>query len=100
MPRKYPGVRQRKDGLWEGRYDLYVGGRRKQRSVYETTARGAWEKLQEARSAAARGVLPANPTMVQYLARWIDAKDGAVEFTTIRRYRHIVEDHLVPALGN
>jgi integrase len=97
--RRYPGVRQRRDGLWEGRYDTYVGGKRKQRSVYEATARGAWDKLQEARNGAARGILPSNPTTGQYLARWIDAKAGAVEFTTIRRYRHIVEDHLVPALG-
>jgi integrase len=37
--------------------------------------------------------------MGQYLVRWIDAKEGTVEFTTSRRYRHIVEDHLVPALG-
>jgi len=97
--RRYPGVRQRKDGLWEGRYDTYVGGKRKQRSVYDATARGAWDKLAQARDAAGRGILPANPTTGQYLARWIDAKAGGVEFTTLRRYRHIVEDHLVPALG-
>ena len=100
MARRYPGVRQRKDGLWEGRYDVYVGGKRKQRSVYDATARGAWDKMQAKRDGAARGILPANPTMTQYLARWIDAKGGAVEFTTMRRYRHIVEDHLVPALGS
>ncbi len=99
MPRRYPGLRQRKDGLWEGRYDTYVGGKRKQRSVYDTTARGAWDKLEQARGAAARGILPANPTTAHYLTRWIDAKEGAVSFTTIRRYRAIVEDHLVPALG-
>lgn len=97
--RRYAGVRQRKDGLWEGRYDSYVGGKRKQRSVYATTARVANDKLQQARDAAARGILPSNPTMAQYLTRWIDAKEGAVEFTTMRRYRHIVDDHLVPALG-
>ena len=99
MARMYTGVRHRKDGLWEGRYDTYVGGRRKQRLVYGSTAREANDKLQQARGAAARGILPSNPTMAQYLARWVDAKDGAVAFTTVRRYRHIVEDHLVPALG-
>ena len=100
MPRRYPGVRQRKDGLWEGRYDVHIGGKRKQQAVYARTANEASSKLQQARSAAERGILPDNPTVGQYLTRWIAAKDGAVAFTTSRRYLHIVTDHLVPALGH
>jgi integrase len=99
MPRKYPGVRQRKDGLWEGRYDVYVAGKRQQRAVYAGKAQEAWDRLQEARGTAARGILTSNPTMGQYLTRWIAAKEGTVAFTTSQRYRHIIEDHLVPALG-
>jgi len=45
-------------------------------------------------------MMPDNPTIAQYLERWIESKEGSVRFTTSDRYRQLVELHLIPSLGS
>jgi hypothetical protein len=99
------GVFRRADGRWVAELDLgWVEGKRRRRRVYGRTRREALDKLNELRRAADRGQnLTAKP---QPLTRWLEhwltevkAHDGTRP-STLCRYREVVDNHLVPVLGN
>jgi integrase len=98
------GVFQRADGRWVAELDLgWIEGKRRRRRVYGRTRREALDKLKELRRAADRGQnLAAKPQPVaKWLEHWlteIKAHDGTRP-STLRRYREVVDNHLVPVLG-
>jgi len=97
-------VYQRKDGKWVAELDLgWIDGKRRRKQAYTRTQREALGKLTELRRAAERGQnLAAKPQMLaEWLGHWlteIKAHDGTRP-STLRRYREVVENHLVPVLG-
>jgi len=65
-------VRQRPNGLWEGRY-FAAGGRR--HSIYGKTMREALEKMRTALTAADNGLRPIRDrgTVEAFLADWLES---------------------------
>lgn len=98
------GVFQRADGRWAAEMDLgWIDGKRRRRRVYGTTEREVRTKLSDLRRAADRGQnLAAKPqSLADWLAHWlteVKAHDGTRP-STLRRYREVVDHHLVPVLG-
>jgi integrase len=97
-------VFQRADGRWVAELDLgWIDGKRRRRRVYGRTQREAREKLAELRRAAERGqnLAAKRRTLAEWLGHWlteIKAHDGTRP-STLRRYREVVTNHLVPVLG-
>ena len=91
-------IRQRPNGLWEGRF--YADGRR--RSVYGKTAKETREKLRAALSNADQGIrqAPQRLTVGAYLAEWLA---GSVQTKcrprTIDSYTVTVERYVAPSVG-
>jgi integrase len=89
-------------GAWYYRLELEPGTDGKRRTVRKgsfTTQREARQKLDEARSRAARGVdVSRRVTVGGYLTEWLAGKRN-LRSTTLRSYRQHVEDYLVPHLG-
>jgi integrase len=91
-------VRQRSNGLWEGRY--WHDGRR--RSTYGKTKREAQDKLRQAMLAANSGVKPTNSrlTVADYLDSWLAAYvNDELRPRTAESYRMMVRLYLKPHLG-
>jgi integrase len=97
-------VYRRKDGKWVAELDLgWIDGKRRRRQAYARTQREALAKLTELRRAADRGqnLAAAPQTVAEWLAHWlteVKARDGTRP-STLRRYREVVDGHLVPVLG-
>lgn len=96
-------IRLRSDGSWEAR--VAVGARPDgsihRRSFYAHTRRAALEKLQEALSAERRG-LPApneSKTLSRFLTEWLEEVERSLAPKTFRRYREMVQQHILPELG-
>jgi integrase len=92
------------DGRWVGVVDLgWIDGRRRRRTVYGQTEDEVLDKLADLWRLQAQGVdLSARSrTVGEWLREWLrDVKGGqAVSPTTWDRYRHAIEDHLIPSLG-
>ena len=75
----------RGDGRWEAQLRLAGGGRK---SVYGRTRREVLGKLREARWAAARGlpVSSRNPTLAEFLDRWLEVIRDRVRPSTYENY--------------
>jgi integrase len=94
---------QRKDGRWVATVNLgYEGGRRSRKSFYGRT-RG---EVKDALAKTLRDVQLGLPvkgdereTVGHYLHRWLDASAPSVRARTVRGYRSIIEQHLVPGIG-
>ena len=103
MPRKGENIYKRKDGRWEARYiHHYENGKAKYRYVYANTYTEAKLKRQE------EMVQPENiiPSPVRRLAcfseiakLWLGDVKGSVKESTYTRYVRIVENYLLPTLG-
>jgi integrase len=96
------GIRQRPDGLWEGRVTLgYVNGRRARRSVYGQTRKEVVDKLVPLLALAQRGDAPAagGRRLDAFLEEWIAALGMRVRPATARRYAELLRLHVVPSLG-
>jgi len=97
-------VYRRKDGKWVAELDLgWVEGKRVRKQSYARTQREALGKLAELRRASERGqnLAAAPQSVAAWLAHWlteIKAHDGTRP-STLRRYREVVDGHLVPVLG-
>lgn len=97
-------VYQRKDGKWVAELDLgWVDGKRLRKQSYARTQREALGKLTDLRRASERGqnLAAAPQSVAEWLAHWlteIKAHDGTRP-STLRRYREVVDGHLVPVLG-
>jgi len=88
-------------GLWQGR--VRVGGHRL--SFYGRTRAEAVQKVKEAVRRHESGMRPDGNrlTVRGYLEQWVSAKTGRgthLRPTTARRYRQIVQLHLIPMLGD
>jgi integrase len=92
------------DGRWVGRVDVgYLNGKRKRVTVYGKTEREVLAKLREVNKAKDRGqdFTARTRTVAEWLTEWLDeikATDGTRP-QTIRWYRWLVKDHIVPTLG-
>ena len=102
QPRRLAGegnVRQRHEGLWEGRYRTADGH---QRSCYGKTQREALDALKEAQRQAGAGM----PVLNQRLkvADWLDTWLGEIERSraprTAESYRETCARYITPAIGN
>lgn len=97
--RSAQGVRQRPDGVWEGRFMAH--GRRQ--SVYGRTSVEAEEKLRAARVAADNGIRPARgrgETVASFLAEWLETSVAQrCRPSTVSSYRETVKRYIAPAIG-
>jgi integrase len=87
---------------WVGSIDLgWQDGRRVRRSYYGRTRHEVRDRLRLALREAQEGVQPGTrrDTVAAYLAGWLDAMEGTVRSSTLRRYRQIVTHQLAPYLG-
>jgi integrase len=98
-------VYEQRSGLWAAAVDLgWVNGKRRRRYVYARSELEVIRKRDELRHQLQLGVDLAAPprTLGAWLSEWlrdIKAHDGT-RSSTLRRYREVVNTHLVPALGN
>lgn len=97
-------IRQRKDGLWEGRYTVGRDpgtGKPIRKSVYGQTQKAARQKLAQAVAAVDRGeyVEPQKMTVGAWLDTW--RKDYLVDLKpyTVSNYDAAIRKHIRPALG-
>jgi integrase len=97
-------IHHRKDGRWVGVIDLgWQQGRRVRKYVYGRTRSDARDRLKEAqrRLDAGLAVLDDRQPLSVFLQNWLDeVVTPSVRPRTLDSYRHIVDHHLVPALGH
>jgi integrase len=96
-------IRLRPDGHWEARVAAGTrpDGSVRRQSFYGRTRKEALEKLQDALSADRRG-LPATSdgqTVSRFLTEWLEDVERSLAPKTFRRYREMVQQHLIPELG-
>ena len=91
-------VRQRKNGLWEGRY-RHDG---KQKSVYGKTRKEVRDKLSKIQSELAEEtyVDETNMTVEQWLKEFMDVYINDVKGATIVSYETMARLHINPTLGS
>lgn len=92
------------DGTWVARLELGVdlNGKRKRWQGKSRTQAGALEKLRKARAERdTTGIVTAkNLTVTQWLSHWLDAIVApSVKPLTLKDYRQVCDNHLVPAIG-
>jgi len=96
-------IRLRSDGSWEARVATGVrpDGSPRRRSFYGRTRKEALEKLQEALSAERRGLPTPNETKTvsRFLTEWLEDVERSLAPKTFRRYREMVQQHIIPELG-
>lgn len=92
-------VRQRKDGLWEGRYTAPDG---RQRSVYAKTEGEVTKKLRAAQHEVDSGAWlePSRMTVGEWLEIWLRDYQGHTTGRTVETYRNAIRLHILPAFGN
>ena len=103
MPRKGENIYKRKDGRWEGRYlKRTPDGKSRYGYVYAPTYREAKTRLQKA--AALWETMPKrirddSLRLDAVASRWEQTLAGQVKESTFVKYHVIIENHLIPALG-
>lgn len=109
MGRHGENIRKRKDGRWEARaiasYDM--NGKAKYRSFYGKTYLEAKEKKNRFLKdvfkppIGKKGNLEKrNTTMAQVMEEWLRLKKDDVKESTFVHYTKIMENHILPSLGN
>jgi len=90
-------VRQRKNGLWEGRY-RYQG---KQKAVYGKTRKEVRDKLSQIQADLANDefVDETNMTVGEWLNEYLNTYISDVKNSTLSSYEIVIRKHLIPALG-
>jgi integrase len=96
-------LRQRPNGLWEARAVIGTNpdGSARRRSFYGHSRKEVLERLHDALGADRRGIpSPAeNPTVALFLSEWLQEVERSLAPKTFRRYRELVEQHIVPEIG-
>jgi integrase len=94
-------VSERKDGRWEARYFVREDGQWRRRSLYGKTKAEASRKLREALRNRGQGVPTprGSATVGDFLAAWLDGVEPSLKLQSRRRYRQVVAQYLIPALG-
>lgn len=90
------------NGLWTVALELpSYDGKRRRKVIRATTKRAALDKLQAAKKdLTERGDLTTNTiTVEQWFTTWLDTMTGHIRPSTIRGYRSVVKNHIIPALG-
>jgi integrase len=99
-------IRERSPGAFEIRYSAGADPATGRRKVVTTTVRGsrkdAEKRLRELLHQADRGVHtdPSRITMRAYLTGWLAEIRDEVAPLTLQRYTSVVQQHLLPGLGN
>jgi integrase len=96
-------VYQRKsDGRWVGSFIVEETGKRK--SIYASTEKEAWQKLQQALQEQKQGTLATSPKqkLSTFLTQWLEEvhRPPAIRPTTYQRYLDVSRKHILPALGH
>lgn len=105
MPKRGENIYKRKDGRWEGRYVKCrtLHGKIQYGYVYGRSYSEAKTKLKEvpatpSQTANHRTVQPISYSEI--LELWLLSAKNRVKESTFSRYKHIVERHIQPLLGN
>jgi integrase len=102
------GISKRRDGLYVGRVTVgweVVDGRRRQirRALYGRTIADVQAKLVDVQAQAQKGALPAErgreKTLARFADEWLVASEGHIRPRTLHRYRELLDQHVLPALG-
>ena len=103
MPRRGENIRKRADGRWEARYikSRTSDGRAEYGYVYAKTYAEARQKKQEALAARK----PERPdahgeSLGAVMLLWLNGKKSGVKPSTYANYAAIVQNHLLPAMGD
>lgn len=103
MPRRGENIYKRKDGRWEGRY---IAGRDPltNKAVYGYVYAVSYNEARRKKAMAAQEPKPCRPapmTVAQCFALFLQEKeqDARVRRSTLDRYRHAAELHILPQLG-
>jgi integrase len=93
-------IRKRADGRWHARVSM---GQGKRKDIYAKTRKEVQDQLRDALKAHERGQLQAGRAALvgPFLLDWIKGREDASKgrYSTLHRYREIVELHLIPDLG-
>ena len=98
-------LRPLRNGVWEARINAGrdpITGRRRQisRTIYGTK-REAQKVLNEMAVEADRGELTGtSATFGELCERWLEVATADLSPVTVRNYRDLLKNHIVPALGN
>jgi len=97
-------IRQRRDGLWEGRVSIGTdpgSGKPIRRSIYAKTQKEVRERLTEITSTVDKGTYtkPCKMPLAQWLDIWTEDFLGDIKPSTAHLYRETVRLYLKPALG-
>lgn len=96
-------IRQRKDGVWEGRF-TYVDelGQPRRGSVYASTQRECRRKMTTAQQQVdeeSYHVTKRKLKVKEWLNEWLDTYCVDLTPATIKTYRHRINTHLIPNIG-
>ena len=99
------GLRERSPGVWEVRAEAGrdpVSGKRRQISrTVRGTKREAQRKLNALLAELDQGThVGSEATFADVAERWLDISGGDLSPTTLRRYRQLLDLHILPALGD
>ncbi|MBZ9713802.1 tyrosine-type recombinase/integrase [Deinococcus multiflagellatus] len=95
-------IRQRPDGTWELRATLEdATGVKRRVSIYGATRKEVMAKRDAMKTDEAAGVLaaPNRHTVETYLNAWLDHAQQELKPTSHQSYKYLVDQHLVPRLG-
>ncbi|MHB1940786.1 MAG: tyrosine-type recombinase/integrase [Candidatus Dormibacteria bacterium] len=92
------------DGRWQGRYTAHDGdGRPLRRAVYGKTRREAEDRLIDALRDRNHQAITFSrgrgPTLATYLEGWLAGAAVRCRPRTVERYRGLLRQHVIPALG-
>lgn len=100
MPRRGENIYKRKDGQWEGRFIKHrdENNKPKYASVYAHSYKEVKQKLKIAKLTAIQN----NPCaeIKQYAIEWLCNIHPKVKQSTYVKYTNIVNNHIIPSLGN
>lgn len=101
MPKRGENIYKRRDGRWEGRFiqSRKEDGRAQYSSVYGKTYSDVKAKLAVKRSEPMKRTATCALTVRELLNIWLEAKVRKVKPSTLSRYAALVENHILPRLG-
>lgn len=106
MARKGENIFKRKDGRWEARYEKGrdLNGRIIYGYCYAATYRDARQKVNSLKVAVANGQATEKSSIKTYFSNycdeWLREKSTYVKQSTFVKYNSVVENHIIPELGN
>ena len=104
MPRKGENIYKRKDGRWEGRYikKYDINNKAVYGYVYGHSYTEVKTKLSNAKSSMINqdnNIIKGNKDLEYYSLKWIDESRNTFKQSTYVKYINIVQNHLIPTIG-